>query len=74
MGQSSHPAREQIEEQVFNVAQQVLDVIPEHPQEHHIPGEVHEPAVHEHGRKMVTHVGSGVSMLRVTPCSVRMVE
>ena len=74
MGQSSHHASEQIEEQIFNVAQPVFDVIPEPSQEHHIPGEVHEPAVHEHGRKMVTHVGSGVSMLRVTPCSVTMVE
>ena len=74
MGQSSHHASEQIEEQVFNVAQQVLDVIPEHPQEHHISGEVQNPPCMNMDEKMVTHVGSDVSMQRVTPCSVTMVE
>ena len=74
MGQSSHHASEQIEEQVFNVSQPVSDVVPEPPQEHHIPGEVQNPPCMNMDEEMVTHVGSGVSMLRVTPCSVTMVE
>ena len=74
MGQSSHHASEQIEEQVFNVAQQVLDVIPEHPQEHHISGEVQNSPCMNMDEKMVPRVGRGVSMLRVTHCSVTMVE
>ena len=59
MSQGSHDAGEQVEKQVFDVAQPVLDVIPEYPQEHHVPGKVHEPAVHEHGGKYGYPSGDG---------------
>ena len=74
MGQSSHHASEQIEEQVFNVAQPPSDVILA-PHRHIIfPAKCMNPPCMNMDERMVTHVGSGVSMLRVTPCPVTMVE
>ena len=38
------------------------------------PAKCMNPPCMNMDEKMVTHVASGVSMLRVTPCSVTMVE
>ena len=39
----------QVKRQVFHMAERILDVVAKHPQEKHIAGEVHQPAVDEHG-------------------------
>src|SRR6202162_6018455 len=45
---SSQPA-EQVEQQIFEVAQIVFNVVPENPQEPHIADHMHPRAVQEHG-------------------------
>ena len=39
----------EIEGRVADVAEVVLDVVAEDPEEQHVPEEVHQAAVHEHG-------------------------
>jgi len=44
-------AMPQIEDQELSVAHHVFDVVPEHPEKHHIADQMEPPAVHEHGRE-----------------------
>ena len=51
--QRSDDARRQIERRVAEVPEVVLDVVAEDPEKQHVPQQVHEAAVHEHGRESV---------------------
>jgi hypothetical protein len=51
VGQRSNHAAKQVEDQILHVAQTILDVVAEDPEEEHVAGDVREAAVHEHRRE-----------------------
>ena len=60
LGERRRDAGQQIEEQVFGVAEAVLDVVAEDPQVEHVAAQVQPAAVHEHGAEHRGDVAGGI--------------
>ena len=60
---------QQVKNQVFAVAQDVFDIVPEDPQKPHVAQHVHPTAVEEHGRQHVDEVKAvGSQAVRGNEC------